>query len=373
MKASHAFWAAIFVLPFAFVAVSALADDQKVTEGRLDAVDREGRKRGQTASDASEPVSERTVLAAIVWLAKQQKPDGTWPTDADVSKDSTIKKAIHAHDSTALAILCYLGTGVTHNNNNSHFSSSAAKGVAALVKYADTPDAQRRGRQSAIVATAICEAYEMSQDAALKPIAQKAINAIIAAQDGITGGWSDEPGEPTTLSSSLWPMLALRSAKLAKLNVPSKTIEKAGKFLDSLQSDDGAKYGETKPADVSDLSIAMGLLARYSLFPDWATANEKTMKRGLNVLSKTGPSRNDVTFNFYGTMLLHNWSNAEWDAWNRKIRRLNIESQDRSDTAAMGSWWNKNEVHTAMGGRLYQTELNTLSQEVYYRYLPIFR
>ena len=72
---------------------------------------------------------------------------------------------------------------------------------------------------------------------------------------------------------------------------------------------------------------------------------------------------------------MHNFADADWDAWNRKMRRALIETQAKTGCAT-GSWdperptadrWGSN------GGRLMTTSFSTLCLEIYYRYLPLFK
>jgi hypothetical protein len=60
-----------------------------------------------------------------------------------------------------------------------------------------------------------------------------------------------------------------------------------------------------------------------------------------------------------------------WKPWNEKMRDVLVEAQQREGLDT-GSWFDADEVNAAGGGRLYQTALNTMSLEVYYRFLPLY-
>jgi hypothetical protein len=71
---------------------------------------------------------------------------------------------------------------------------------------------------------------------------------------------------------------------------------------------------------------------------------------------------------------MHNVPGPEWDAWNRQMRRILIDTQERSGCAA-GSWDPARPVDDPwgnQGGRLMVTSLSCLTLEVYYRYLPLY-
>ena len=45
----------------------------------------------------------------------------------------------------------------------------------------------------------------------------------------------------------------------------------------------------------------------------------------------------NVYYWYYATQVMHNMAGPEWDTWNRKMRRVLIDSQDKEGCAA-GSW-----------------------------------
>ena len=78
---------------------------------------------------------------------------------------------------------------------------------------------------------------------------------------------------------------------------------------------------------------------------------------------------------YYATLAMHNFGGPEWDAWNRKMRRVLIQSQEKQGCAT-GSWDPLEptfDIWGEKGGRLMTTAFNCLTLEVYYRYLPIFQ
>jgi hypothetical protein len=102
------------------------------------------------------------------------------------------------------------------------------------------------------------------------------------------------------------------------------------------------------------------------------------MLEGKNYLLQNPPGTGlmrDCYYWYYATLTMHNFADADWDAWNRKMRRLLIESQEKEGCAA-GSWDPERPTIDAWcgrGGRLTMTSFNTLTLEVYYRYLPLFK
>jgi hypothetical protein len=119
---------------------------------------------------------------------------------------------------------------------------------------------------------------------------------------------------------------------------------------------------------------AVGLLTSQYL---GARRGDPVVMGGVEYLSKNKPSVNNrnTYYWYYATQAMHNVPGVEWDAWNRQMRRILIETQDKNGCAA-GSWDpNKPDPDPwgAQGGRLMVTSLSCLTLEVYYRYLPLYK
>ena len=86
-----------------------------------------------------------------------------------------------------------------------------------------------------LTAIVLCEDYAMSGDSSLKKPAQRALDYICSAQHP-AGGWRYFPGQPGDMTVTGWQLMALKSGQMAKLEVPSPVIERARKFLDTMQA-----------------------------------------------------------------------------------------------------------------------------------------
>ena len=65
------------------------------------------------------------------------------------------------------------------------------------------------------------------------------------------------------------------------------------------------------------------------------------------------------------------YGGAEWQQWNVRVRDLLISEQVPEGQYA-GSW-EPRDPWSGYGGRIYTTAIATLSLEVYYRYLPLYK
>jgi hypothetical protein len=106
--------------------------------------------------------------------------------------------------------------------------------------------------------------------------------------------------------------------------------------------------------------------------------NDPPMLEGMQYLLSNLPDNTllrNTYYWYYATLAMHNMGGPEWDAWNRKMRRVLIESQVKGDRCDTGSWDPAKptlDVWAEQGGRLMVTTFNAMTLEVYYRYLPLF-
>ena len=70
-------------------------------------------------------------------------------------------------------------------------------------------------------------------------------------------------------------------------------------------------------------------------------------------------------------MALMQVGGESWEKWNPKIREylLKLQSKTGRDKGA----WPQRPQHGHQGGLIYTTTMATLTLEVYYRYLPIYK
>ena len=329
--------------------------------------------------------SEKAVRAGLDWLARHQYPDGSWNFDHRHSEcngrcgnQGSFVEARAA--ATGLALLCYLGAGHTHDNGS--YQRIVYRGIYALGNMIKLDknggsfwDSKGRMYSQGIATMAICEAYALTGDPQLRAPAQAAINYVCYAQDPDGGGWRYTPHQPGDTSVMGWQIGALKSGYLSKLNVPSLTIERAAGFLDSAMVDGGARYLYVPDNDDNRPAVtAVGLLCRMYMGADH---NDASIKAGIESLSKRGPSDADSYYNFYAAQVLFHFTAGKgpiWKKWNESTREMLVSKQVQEGHEA-GSWApaKSGDHGSTGGGRLYVTALSTMTLEVYYRMLPIYR
>ncbi len=154
-----------------------------------------------------------------------------------------------------MGLLPFLGAGQTHlegqyKRNVRRWRPTLSRKAMHQLGGGNGGMWQRGGQMygHGLASIALCEAYGMTRDPAMRGAAQKSLDFIVAAQDPIGGGWRYTPQEAGDTSVLGWQLMALKSGSMAYLEVPQETIRKATYFLDSVQSEEGAMYGYTAPA-----------------------------------------------------------------------------------------------------------------------------
>ncbi len=326
-----------------------------------------------TASGGGSLASEDAVGMALAWLADHQRKNGSWWFDHQESRcqgrcanPGTEGSSTGA---TALALLPFLGAG--HTTEAGEYREVVRDGIyylASRARYGKYGGDLREGTMYAhgISTIALCEALAMTGDPGLQHVCEKSVEYIINAQHK-NGGWRYNPGQPGDTTVFGWQFLALKSAKMAGLDVPDENIRLAEQFLNRVQADQGAYYGYLGPGK-EPTETAIGLLSRMYL--GWPQGHPK-LSQGVDYLLETKPSKSDLYFDYYATQVLHHYGGPQWVTWNEVMRDHLIATQDMTGHQK-GSWYFDAE-HSPVGGRLYNTALATMILEVYYRHMPLYQ
>ncbi len=345
---------------------------QFVSGGGLEGRDPKKRREIVLQRGGSE-ATEKAVERGLRWLAAHQMPNGGWDFDHRKANCPGLCRNPGSHGcttaATSLALLAFLGAGYTHRDGpyqetvHRGFYYLLSRGVKAA-RGIDFMEGTMYGH--GLAAIALSEAYAMTGDPLLKQYAQAAIDFIVYAQDKTGGGWRYQPGQPGDSTVTGWQLMALRSGQMAGLNVPSPSLVLAWKFLDSVQTEQGALYGYMDPAPRRSTS-AIGLLCRMYL--GWRPEHP-ALRRGIAYVDQWGPSEDDIYYNYYAAQLMHHWGGQEWKRWNGRMRDFLVRTQATQGHEA-GSWYFDGQ-HTRVGGRLFSTAAATMTLEVYYRYMPLY-
>jgi hypothetical protein len=222
----------------------------------------------------------------------------------------------------------------------------------------------------ALATMAMCEAYGMTKDPALKQSAQAAVNLIVNSQHD-KGGWRYGPSkQPGDLSVTGFQVMALETAKAAGLTVPKAVGTRAGVFLTSCAGND-AGYCYTPGASSTPRMTAVGLLARQHI-DGWNAKNAKLAGAIKDFIKTNPPDRPDCYYNYYAAQVMFQNGGKDWTDWNAKLSDYLVKNQDNNEKSPQfGSWSPGADQHGRAGGRIMVTSLNLLCLEIYYRHAPL--
>lgn len=331
--------------------------------------------------------TERAVGAALNWIGRHQLKSGNWSinhTAACQGKQCSGPGSVTADSAaTGMALLPFLAAGQTHKSRGP-YQNHISRGIYWLVQHQKasgdlSADAFQPMYSHAIATLAMCECYGMTGDEAVRNAAQRAVKFIQDAQNKTTGGWRYMPGDEGDTSVTGWQMMALKSAQMAKLTVDPPVMEKVKTWLKLVtRGEANGLYSYLPAQEYTPTTTAIGMLCQQYL---GQARDDPAMVEGVTYLMKNqaDPQRDrNAYYWYYATMVMHNYLGSEWDVWNRRMRRVLIESQSKGDKGdcSTGSWdpdapsadsWGGH------GGRLMLTSFGALTLEVYYRYLPLFK
>lgn len=231
------------------------------------------------------------------------------------------------------------------------------------------------GAQTELIAYDIRQVDEIRLRSALL----RAITYTISQQDPRSGGWRYKFGQEGDVSMFGWQMMSLKSAAIAGVSINPTVRQNMIDFLNSVrQGDNGGLFGyrrsvqqdgqETEP--VTPVMTAEALFCQQMLgYPRDSAASREAVQYILRNMPRL--SELNMYYWYYGTLAMYQYGGQPWEEWNSVVRDTLI-SQQRHDGVFAGSWdpdgpWGR------YGGRLYSTAISTLTLEVYYRLLPLYR
>lgn len=332
--------------------------------------------------------TERAVQGALVWFSRHQNPDGSWSLHDHACRDGKCTCGgtgdTHSNSAaTAFALLPFLAAGQTHESDGP-FKPTIARGLNWMVSNQDKNTGSLAARGDAqvmythgLATIALVEAYGLSKDKRLLIPAQAAVNFIQNAQGTSTGSWTYGPDPNATSGDTSvfgWQLMALKSAQMAGLQVNPKSLQGAQKWLTKVSKGKaGGLFCYNADTGPAPTMTSVGLLGTQYL---GAQRKDPRITEGMNYLMSMlpNPRQRNCYYWYYATQVMHNLPGPEWDRWNREMRRVLVDTQEK-DGCAMGSWdpnlptpdpWGKH------GGRVMVSSIAALTLEVYYRYLPLY-
>ncbi len=332
--------------------------------------------------------TESAVDAALRWLMRHQEPDGSWNNTKYGDRDPRGESQSHS----GLALLAFLAAG--HTPRVGKYKDTVKKGLDWILskQAADgsfSATSSHRIYDDAICTLALAEAFAMAPDPRFRAAGQKGVDFLLSAPSRYVHFGMSE-GSPDSMSVMGWNLMALKSAKIAGLNVPDQVWKdyeaKLQKRTEKDQSgymtrvhylkfgdrQEGGEYGNTMTAVGMLLYEYLGY-KRHDLDQMATLLLKNTPKWGARPVNN-----HDFYHWYYGTLAMFQYGGPEWKVWNEALIGALLPNQrkggplDGSLNDVDGSWdpvtrWGKTE------GRVYTTAMGAFCLEVYYRYQSVLK
>jgi len=217
-------------------------------------------------------------------------------------------------------------------------------------------------------------------DLRLRAALAKAVAFTISQQDPKGGGWRYKQWQEGDVSMLGWQLMSLKSAEIAGVNIPETVRTRMKSFVETVrQGKSGGLFGYRRNVvsatgrnsePISATMTAEALFCQQMLgYPRDSAASSES----IAFLMRNPPRLSDMNYYYwyYGTLAMYQHGGKPWQDWNASLRDMLVELQVQS--GPMSGTWDPNDKWGRYGGRLYSTALATLTLEVYYRLLPLYR
>ena len=309
---------------------------------------------------------------ALAWLAAHQEADGRWDGatfDAECGECSGQAAAELDAALTALATLAFLSAGQDHVRQGPHRDvvRKAIEWLAAQQRDGDF-GAVESAYSHAVATAAIAEAAQAGPDDALRELAARAIEVLSGAPNlQPSADRADAQGDTALLG---WQVLALHSARLARVPTPPEALAVAARWMARVASPRQpggyalAPGGEPIPAITAEalfVQLALGV-----------PRGDPRVSGALEYLESHPPSwtpEPDAYDWFFRALALAHVGGEPRARWNAQIAPILLAHQESAGRAA-GSWPPVGRA-AAVGGRVYQTALCALILSAERELLPM--
>lgn len=370
----------------------------------------EGKRGNGLKRHGGSAETENAVEMGLAWLKSVQDADGRW--DSNDFMLHYLKSANHYErlaegvgnakndvGLTGLCLLAYTGAGYDDRTGKYAATVSAARGfLLGKQRVQDggfglESDQYRSDMYSHSIATlALLDLFLLTGDEALRTPAKRALQYLLHMQ-GPGGGWDYDQSLPRyadkfahstrdDLSITGWAAMALIAAREANIEVPRENLQRLVRFLqectrddgEAVYADEGGRKGQRTMAMMTVSALCRRLLGEEAASPVQALQLERMAANPPSWDRAGETSGCNEYYWYYGSlcMLLARDQTGgidRWRDWNAGLKRTLVDNQcqqgpRRGSFDPVGQW----AAHG--GGRVYQTALNILTLEVYYRYDP---
>ena len=298
------------------------------------------------------PEAERAIENGLQYLLKHQNADGSW--------GGRYKPAC-----TSLALMAFMLKG--YFPDEGQHGERLSKAVGFLTEQANATGGYMGVNmyEHGLGTLALSEVWGTSKREEVRDVLKKAVGVILRAQSP-QGGWRYQPRPiDADISVTVMQIVALSSAKEAGIQVPSRVIERAVRYVKGLQVRTVGGFGYQHPGDPGFARSAAGVMSLLMA----GERESKEVQLGLDYLRRypaTKFNMSDYYFyaHYYAIQAMYQAGESYYQEWYPKVRDAMLAKQHKD-----GSWGGNGEE----GDSTYATSMAILTLGVPYRYLPIYQ
>jgi len=311
------------------------------------------------------PRQTKAVERGLLWLAKNQAPDGSWGANGPIGQ--------YRMAMTGLTGLAFLSAG--HVPSRGPYGPRLERAIRFILKNQQrdglitTPNDSQTMYGHGFAMTFLAEAYGMDLTGDLsnkvRSCLVKAVKLTDRAQSS-WGGWYYSPNSHSDEGSvTITQVQALRACANVGIPVPPKTMSKALEYIHKSQNADGGVRYTARSGGGS--SVALSAAGAELLMMAGQYEAKETKKAIAYLKQNLNPDRtrgyHDMYTNFYGTQAMIQIGGSYWEKYFSSLRRRLLNSQSPN-----GSWSGDVDV-----GSTYSTSIAVMILSMPYTYLPIFQ
>ena len=319
---------------------------------------------------------------ALAYLAKNQKPDGTFP-QGDAAGTTAVP---------SLAVMAFMARG--HVPGQGPYGDTLNRSIDYILESQQEDGLISRNQngnhvmyEHGISTVMLAEVYGMVDDARRAKIGKalaKSAKLILDAQrpndtnkaKPYTGGWRYQVNSPDSdISVTGWQMMALRGAANCGADIPREDLEAAREYIQR-SAFPGGGFGYQPGQGPNQARTGTGILMMelFRGFDDKLAPGEhpKEALAGGDYLMTNPPDNPNMEFYYYGiyycSQALNQLGGKYWDTLYAKKLRDVLLAQQQPDGSFGGSNGQEQQA-----GPAYRTSMACLALCVPYRYLPIYQ
>jgi len=309
------------------------------------------------------PRQMKAVERGLLWLAKNQAPDGSWGSNGPLGQ--------YRMAMTGLTGLAFLSAG--HVPGRGPYGTRLERAIRFILKSQQgdglitTPNDSQTMYGHGFAMTFLAEAYGMDLSGELggkvRACLTKAVKLTDRAQSS-WGGWYYSPNSHSDEGSvTITQVQALRACANVGIPVPPKTMRKALEYIHKSQNADGGVRYTARSGGGSSIALSAAGAELLMMGGQYEAKETKKviayLKQNLNPDASRG--YHDMYTNFYGAQAMIQIGGSSWEKYFRALRKRLLNSQSPN-----GAW-------SGDVGTTYSTSIAVMILSMPYTYLPIFQ